>query len=106
MIGNASASIEVWYPLTTYALLDQEKSTAFLGLGSSWAIYVVNHGAITDLSSFHARKGDFIRVMIFYRGTPYYEPRDLYLWKGDNNRLLLSSSEMVTGSDRIFVINL
>jgi hypothetical protein len=106
LLGNATATIEVYYPQTVYCLLDQDRSTGYIGSGSTWNMYVVGHGHL-DWNGFYARMNDTIRIYCQYRGyVPDWEQKDIYLWQGTNKILLVTSAEIVTGMDKTFQITI
>jgi hypothetical protein len=106
LLGNASASIEVYYPSTYYKLLDQTQSTGWVGSGSSWTVLIVGHHQI-DWNGFYARKGDTISIACHYRGyVPDWESKDICLWQGSTMATLLSSGNIVTGGSWTFKVTI
>jgi hypothetical protein len=105
-LGNASAVIEVYKPLTQYSLLDADKSTGWLGSGSSWYVGLQDHGPINSYTIwFYARPGDTLRL---YCQEPGYRPdstnHDVYLWNGSTKTLLIHGTDVQAGKEWFLTI--
>jgi hypothetical protein len=108
LVGNASAVIEVYKPLTKYSLLDADGSTGWLGSGSNWYVGLQGHGPVNSYTVwFYARPGDTLRL---YCQDPGYRSdwtnHDVYLWSGSSKRLLISGTDVQAGREWLVTVAL
>jgi hypothetical protein len=106
LLGNASAVIEVYKPLTQYSLLDADGSTGWLGSGSSWSVSLLGHGPVNGYTIwFYARPGDTLRM---YCQEPGYRSdwtnHDVYLWNGSAKTLLIQGTDVEAGKEWFLII--
>jgi hypothetical protein len=103
LLETASASIDVYNPMTQYSLVDQDDKTGW-GAGS-WEFYNWGHGSVGY--EFYARSGDQIRIVCVYKG--YYaewEHPQVYLKQGETKTFLFNVDDIPEGGsfNQIFIV--
>jgi hypothetical protein len=91
LLETASATLDVYNPMTQYSLVDQDDKTGWAA--GSWEFYNWGHGPIGY--EFYARSGDQIRIDCSYKG--YYaewEHPQIYLKQGESKTFLFSMDDV------------
>jgi hypothetical protein len=106
LLDTASASIEVYIPMTQYSIVGEDDSSAFMTYAGPWEFYNVGHGMIAS-SNFYARHGDQIRITFLTRlSIPEWEHPQVYLKSGETKTFLFNLESISEGEsyNQIFTI--